>query len=316
MLKLKNMFIRLNLKFFEYLKYRTRYRVIVSVFVLFLLSFLFFIFFPFLQSYFFNYVEVIESLLSFFLLFIFLLTVFLNSWVLFFNIRSFKSLIILVFPSLILIVNYLLFNKIFLQNFLSDFEIFQISLYSVFFNYFLIVLFFCIYIALLSYILFLTANILIGSTFMNIPLEQAGKAVLFILSHFAFYLYVVFFQIEFIDYFNIFQQFFSIFFVSLYFSFLSTLFNKENNLNIIFFKSLFISLILSSVFLILLIWPITSIYKILGISIFYYILLNTSLETRRFIPKITYLEYFFILAILVILFFIISEWGIINSITF
>jgi hypothetical protein len=62
--------------------------------------------------------------------------------------------------------------------------------------------------------------------------------------------------------------------------------------------------------IVLSIWPIQSIYSILSAAVIYYILLNIALENRPKLSKNIWLEYIFLILLVIILLFTNSTWGI------
>ncbi|MEP7103489.1 MAG: fibronectin type III domain-containing protein [Candidatus Dojkabacteria bacterium] len=218
----------------------------------------------------------------------------LNLWVLFFNVKKTAVITIGLYPS-IAILPYLILTLSILLTINSVFNkiIFAAGLS---FGY-----------GILIYLLILTANILNGSLQITLPLEQAAKATQFIFSLISTYLMMVFIlganlQIAL-------RLLFIIPFI-MYFSYSGIWFLKGLSTSQIFLKAIGVTLVMALAIVVLSIWPIQSAYSILAAAVIYYILLNIALENRPKLGKNIWFEYIFLAALIVILLFTNSVWGI------
>lgn len=169
---------------------------------------------------------------------------------------------------------------------------------------------FALVLAVLTYILTSTINILNLAVQKNVPLSQAAKAAHYVLtmvfSYFAFVL-VVSFEINFLIKAGlIFLLIFTYTFVALW-----TIAQAYSQRLI---SSLAIALILVFAFLTLAIWPLESFYFALFLTLVYYMNLGVALEIREILSQWMWYEYFAIFLVILILLLTTAVWGINGSI--
>lgn len=226
--------------------------------------------------------------------FIIIILFILNLWVLFFNVKKTALVTIGMYPS-IAILPYLILTLSILLTINSSL------------NRFIFAAALAIGYGILTYLLILTSNILNGSLQITLPLEQAAKATQFIFSLISSYLMMVFIlganlQISL-------RLLFIIPFI-FYFSYSGIWFLKGLSTNQIFLKALGVTMVMTLAIVVLSIWPIQNAYSILAAAVFYYILLNIALENRPKLGKNIWVEYIFLAALIVVLLFTNSVWGI------
>lgn len=158
------------------------------------------------------------------------------------------------------------------------------------------------------YISFLTSNILNTAQKVKIPLEQAAKAVQFILNLIATYIVLIF---AFGSYQNLILRLLVIIpfvFIYTYSSFwVSKSSSKTYGIN---FKTIGIVLLVAISVIVASFWPIDISYAILLVAVIYYILLNVALEMRVKYTKTLWIEYSALIVLLLILFLSNGSWGI------
>lgn len=163
---------------------------------------------------------------------------------------------------------------------------------------------------ILSYLIYLTVNILYNSLSYELPLEQAAKASQFIFSLIASYLLLIaFFSSEY-------RLFDKTLFVSLfvgYYSLASISMLKNIKVKDAMWRTISITMVIVFAIFVISIWPIHYIYGILAIAVIYYILLSISLENRHTLTKYTWVEYGVLLSLVFFLFVLTSNWGINGS---
>lgn len=222
----------------------------------------------------------------------------INSWVLFFN-HSSKSLSVTgVYPSIALfpffILGFTLFDSI--NNQVARLVL-VLAMSAVF--------------AVLGYITLLTNNILHGSIKMQLPLEQAAKAVQFIFSLLSTYLIMIFVLGADID---IFRRLVFILPFIFYYSYSSIWFLRHLRKKDVFNKSILLTLLVGLSIVVVAVWPIDSVYSILFSAVVYYILLNVALENRKKIPYGYWVEYLVLISLAIFILFTTAFWGINGSI--
>lgn len=214
-------------------------------------------------------------------------------WALFFKVRGERLFTIMLFPSIgILVLSVLL--QLIIVNFIAG--IGQITLLAL--SFFIVALF--------TYINLLAVNILNISYLQNIPLAQAAKAVVFILSLIDSFLI---FYMVFTNDINIFYRLGIVFIIVILLSYIS-LWSIDIKRGEKFLVSLTGALILTMVAFALSIWPISAPYLALAMTLILYILLNISLEMREIISRFIWIEYGIIFCLILLLMLILSEWGI------
>lgn len=222
----------------------------------------------------------------------------INSWVLFFN-HSRKSFSVTgVYPSIALfpffILGFTLFDSI--NNQVARLVL-VLAMSAVF--------------AVLGYITLLTNNILHGSIKMQLPLEQAAKAVQFIFSLLSTYLIMIFVLGADID---IFRRLVFILPFIFYYSYSSIWFLRHLRKKDVFNKSILLTLLVGLSIVVVAVWPIDSVYSILFSAVVYYILLNVALENRKKIPYGYWVEYLVLISLAIFILFTTAFWGINGSI--
>jgi len=161
-------------------------------------------------------------------------------------------------------------------------------------------------IALLSYILILTANILNIGFLEKIPLTQAGRAAHYVMTLISSFL---FFSIIFSNTLNVFVKLASVFLVSYLYTLIS-LWTIGMQYKQRLLSTFAITLTMSVVAFVLMVWSITSEYSALVMVLIYYMLLGIALEIREVLSSRIWLEYTFILVLVVLMLLIVSDWGI------
>lgn len=222
----------------------------------------------------------------------------INSWVLFFNHSSKSFSVTGVYPSIALfpffILGFTLFDSI--NNQVARLVL-VLAMSAVF--------------AVLGYITLLTNNILHGSIKMQLPLEQAAKAVQFIFSLLSTYLIMIFVLGADID---IFRRLVFILPFIFYYSYSSIWFLRHLRKKDVFNKSILLTLLVGLSIVVVAVWPIDSVYSILFSAVVYYILLNVALENRKKIPYGYWVEYLVLISLAIFILFTTAFWGINGSI--
>lgn len=215
-------------------------------------------------------------------------------WVLFFKVKRTAIFTIAAFPSLA-VIPYLIVSLSILISINSNFNktIFAGAV--------------AIGFSIIVYLLVLTANILNGSLYMQLPLEQAGKAAQFIFSLISSYLILIY---VFASNQSILLRIILSSMFILYFSYSSIWMNKNVSLKQVTIRSFSIFLVMILTIVLLSIWPIESAYAILAASVVYYILLNIALEIRSKLGRAVWIEYGVLLSLVLILLLTNGDWGI------
>lgn len=211
-----------------------------------------------------------------------------------FDFPSRKSKIISLYPTFV-IVPYVFLSYSFLIG------------ESLEFSKFLLSAIFSVLLLLITYFVTLTTNILNTSLEVKIPLEQAARASQFIFSLISSYLILIlFFGVSF----NFFEKIVLIIPPIFYLTFSAILMLENIKFQQAVVRSLSITFALIYGIFVLSIWPISYAYAILTIAIFFYILLSVALEIRPKVNKYVWLEYGVLIALVTMLLFINSSWGI------
>jgi hypothetical protein len=222
----------------------------------------------------------------------------INSWVLFFNHNKKSFTVTGIYPSVTLfpffILGFTLYDSI--SNNVAKL---------------LLVLVMSAAFAVLSYIVLLTNNILHGSIKMQLPLEQAAKAVQFIFSLISTYLIMIFVLGADID---IVRRIAFILPFIFYFTYSSVWFLRHLRKKDVVNKSILITLLVGLSIVVVAVWPIDSVYSILFSAVVYYILLNVALENRKKIPYGYWVEYLVLISLAIFILFTTAFWGINGSI--
>jgi len=163
-----------------------------------------------------------------------------------------------------------------------------------------------IVVAIISYVLVLTANVLNVGFLEKIPLTQAGRAAHYVLTLISAYL---FYSIIFNNSFSVIIKLGAVFLLTYLFTNIA-LWTIDIRQNQRILSSFGISLMLSNLTFVLMIWPIGSEYLALILSLVYYMALGVALEIREVLNVRIWLEYGFIYFVIVLILLIISSWGI------
>ncbi len=215
-------------------------------------------------------------------------------WVLFFKVKGAALITIAAFPSFA-IIPYLIVSLSILTSIGS-------TLNKVIFSAAIALGF-----SIITYLLVLTANILNGSLYIQLPLEQAGKAAQFIFSLISSYLILIYVFAS--NQSILLRLILSSLFI-IYFSYSSIWMNKNVSLKQVTIRSVSILLVMILSIVLLSIWPIESAYAILTVSVIYYILLNIALEVRSKLGRAVWIEYGVLLVLVLILLLTNGDWGI------
>lgn len=163
---------------------------------------------------------------------------------------------------------------------------------------------------IVTYLLYLTVNILQNSLHYDLPLEQAAKASQFIFSLIGGY-FVIFSVMSasrsIMEKIGISGVFIGVFTLA------SIAMNKKLEIKEALFKTAMIAATIIFSIFVLSLWPINYIYIVLAIAVIYYILLSVALEVRTTVPKYSYYEYLILTFLIILLLFLGSEWGIRGS---
>ncbi len=162
--------------------------------------------------------------------------------------------------------------------------------------------------AVVLYISFLTMNILNTAQKVKIPLEQAAKAVQFILNLISMYIILIF---AFGSYQNLIVRLLVITPFVIIYTYSSFWVSKNNSkFNLMSIKTIGISLLIFLSVIVASFWPVDISYAILLVAVIYYILLNVALEIRVKYTKTLWVEYSVLIVLLLILFLTNGSWGI------
>lgn len=221
------------------------------------------------------------------------ITYILTIWVLHFKVSGERFVTILLFPTI----------SVFAQTLL-----WEILISGIFGNYGLVVV--LILSAgsfwLMTYITLLTVNVLNVSYLREIPLGQAGRAAQFMLT--LIIAYISFFLVFSNDIYLVFKELFILFqtFLLVYIALWTIKMSKRQRI----IASMNISVLISFMAFILSLWPINSTYIALVLILMFYICLGIALEIREIIDKWIWVEYFAILILIFFSLFLMGEWGI------
>jgi len=163
-----------------------------------------------------------------------------------------------------------------------------------------------IVIAATVYVLILTSNILNIGYLEKIPLTQAGRAAHYVLTLVSTYL---FFSIIFSNTLPAIIKLASVLAISYLFSSIA-LWTIDLKFKQRFLSSIGIAYMMFIFAFVLLIWPISSEYLSLIMSLVYYIALGVALEIREVLSNRIWVEYGLLYTLIVLILFIISNWGI------
>jgi len=218
----------------------------------------------------------------------------LNLWVLFFKVNLKTAITVAAFPSMTIIPYFILSISVFdtVSNPLIKIALsIGIAIGTV----------------IISYMLMLTSNILNGSLFKRLPLEQAAKASQFIFGLISTYLILIYLFSSNLGLLGK-LLLFLVFVIYFTYSSLSVVQGLDDKQIVMRVASIAATMVLT--ILVLSLWPIDSIYAILTIAVVYYILLNIALEIRVNIGRSIWWEYSVLICLVVILLLTNAVWGI------
>jgi len=214
-------------------------------------------------------------------------------WALFFKVRGERLITIMLFPSFGIVALSILLQLI-LTSFIGG--IGQIPLFIIS----------LVIIGVFTYINLLSVNILNTSYLQNIPLAQAAKASIFILSLLDGFL--IFFLL-FTNDINILYRIGGVFLTVILLSYISLwsvdMFRSEKLLT-----AIALAVLLTFIAGAISIWPISAPYLALTLTLVFYIFMNISLEMREIISEYIWIEYAVIFSLILLLLLLLSEWGI------
>jgi hypothetical protein len=217
----------------------------------------------------------------------------MTAWTLFFKRKGSSVIAVMMFPA-VTIFPYTLFSDTVLNSYLGGFGQF-IAIPMIVAGFWV-----------LSYFLVLTANVLNGAMLYNIPLGQAGKASQFVFSLISSYLLVAFLNSVDIP---IVLKTISISGFTLYWA-ISAIWAMGVSRKHVIFVSAIIALTMALLTLSLSIWPIPAVYSTVITVIFFYVLLNVSLEIRHRIGGAFWVEYILLVGLSLMLMIFLGDWGI------
>ncbi len=214
-------------------------------------------------------------------------------WVLSFRIKGERFLTILLFPALSLFVLALYIELII--NSIPD------SVDKVFVRFIASMI-----LAIFVYVSILTANILNVGFIEKIPLSQAGRASHYVLTLITNYLFI---SLLFSNSFLIYIKFLLVIIFTYIFTSIA-LWSINLRLKHRFLSSIAIALSVFIMTFVLSLWPVSSEYMAFILSIIYYIELGIALEVREIISTRIWIEYLLLYLGIILILFLIAEWGI------
>jgi len=214
-------------------------------------------------------------------------------WVVNFRVRGERFITVLLFPSLAIFVLTLYVNLL-IESILSSVDKVAGEVVA------------SLFVAVFAYILILTANILNIGFLQKVPLTQAGRAAHYVLTLIIAYL---FFSLLFSNPIPFIIKVVSVFGLSYLFSIIA-LWNIEIKYYQRIVASFGIGMMMGICSFVLILWPVGSDYVALILSLLFYMALGLALEIREVLSKRVWLEYFFLYSLIILILFIISEWGI------
>lgn len=238
--------------------------------------------------------EINQNTLFIITVLIFIMTFIFNLWVIFFRIRGRGLFTIGLYPSVAITPFVLLLVSLF-------FSINNIS------NKTLFILLGSIGLSILSYIIFLTSNILHSSLKQQIPLEQAARAAQFIISLISSYIIFIY---SLSSNYGLPIKILIITPFIFYFTYSGIWILKNISSDQILTRTVAIVVVMILSLLVVIIWPLNIIYSILTASIIYYILLNVALDYRTKLNINYWVEYIILIILTSILLASTAVWGI------
>lgn len=243
-----------------------------------------------------NFLEILDVDLPFDvikLLIVSVVTYMGTYWVLNFRVRGERFFTVLLFPSLSIFILTFYIELIIASVFSELGRAFSQILAS-------------IIVTIIAYILILTANILNLGYLQKIPLTQAGRAAHYVLTLISTYL---FFSIIFSNSIPAVFKLAGVFMISYLFTSIA-LWTIEINYRQRLLSSLGIALMLVLFTFVILLWPISSEYLALILSLIYYMALGIALEIREVLSGRIWAEYLLLYSAIIFILFIVSNWGI------
>jgi hypothetical protein len=160
--------------------------------------------------------------------------------------------------------------------------------------------------ALILYALILTVNILNGARQKDVPLAQAAKAAQFIFVLVASYFYFTF---VFSSGVNIIIGAGITFIYIGYLTWTAVAMLQVDDTEERLIMGLIVSLILLT-YVLIGIWPISTVYSTVIMTIVYYMLLNLALEMRTNITRYIWFEYVLLFSLIIVIMFSNAIWGV------
>lgn len=242
----------------------------------------------------FNQFEMNQRTIFIITVLISILTFVLTQWILFFRLKAASLFTIGLYPAVSLI----------------PFTLLATSLYfsiNTPFNQVIFVLGVSIGVSILSYLIFLTTNILNISLRQQIPLEQAARASQFIISLLSSYIVFIY---ALSSNFGLGIKFIIITPFIFYFTYSGIWILKNISNKQVLLRTVVITLLMVVSMIIVLIWPLNIIYSILTAAVIYYILLNVALDYRTNLNLNYWIEYIVLIALVSVLLITTANWGI------
>lgn len=219
-------------------------------------------------------------------------------WALYFKIKRERFLTVLLFPSLAVMAGSFFSELLIVYVFPAGVGAFALRFLSA-----LIVAFF-------TYISILTVNIMNAHYLTNIPLGQAAKAAYFVLSLLT--MFIIYFILLSNDIEAVYKSL-AVFLLSsliVYMCLWSIEYNRQERTVV----SFAIGLLTALAQMVLLVWPISSLYSALILILIFYFTLNMAMEMREKLSKWIWVEYAVLYTFILLVLLILGEWGINGSI--
>jgi hypothetical protein len=214
-------------------------------------------------------------------------------WALSYKVNKERLITILMFPS-ILGLFYTLFIELIITTFIDSNIYYWVTVISL------------IIFAVILYVTLLTVNILNTAYKTEIPLEQAAKA-----AHFVITLgisYIAFFIIFSYDFWIIIRIVYI--FITVFILVYISLWTLDEKLKNRVFASLLIAISFILIAIVISLWPITTPYITLVMTVYLYMSLGVALESREIISNWIWVEYALLFVLLIFMLLLVAEWGI------
>lgn len=226
------------------------------------------------------------------------LTLILTQWILFFRLKGRGLFTVGFYPSVSLAPFLLLASSLYFSiNSSVNKSVYVIAV--------------AIGISVLSYLIFLTTNILYISIKQTIPLEQAARASQFIISLISSYIIFIY---ALSSNYGLGVKLAIIVPFIFYFTYSGIWILKDISNRQVLDRTVVITLVMIFTIIVILVWPINVIYSILAASVIYYILLNVALDYRTKLNLNYWIEYIVLIILVSILLVTTAMWGINGSI--